>query len=180
MSSSHPDFFSTFVSMKRLILLLITLTTLSNLSMSQSIWNFNFGITSEFGGNLLAATYEIPFTENISWHTSVGFPSYSTGFTNNINNNRFTIVINDSYSRDWRLRISYSKEKTINETLFLVYGVRLNLVEFSYGTRSYADENGFELPEVTGWETTSFMNTVGSTDVLDFLPFPFISLRYKL
>ena len=166
--------------MRKIILLLITLTTLSNLSMSQSIWNFDCGITSEFGGNLLSTTYEIPFTENVSWHTSVGFPSYSTGFTNNINNNRFTIVINDYYSRDWRLRIAYSREKSINKTLFFVYGIRLNLAEFSYGTRSYANENGEEGPEITGWETTSFMNTVGSTDVLDFLPFPFVSLRYKL
>ena len=166
--------------MKKLILLLIILTTLSNLSKSQSIWNFDCGITSEYGGNLLAVTYEIPLTESVSWHTSVGFPSYSTGFTNNINNNRFTIVINDYYSRDWRLRIAYSKEKSINKTLFFVYGIRLNLAEFSYGTRSYANENGEEGPEITGWETTSFMNTVGSTDVLDFLPFPFVSLRYKL
>jgi len=61
-----------------------------------------------------------------------------------------------------------------------VYGIRLILAEFSYGTRVYSDEDGEELPEVTGWETTSFMNTVGSTDALDFLPFPFINLRYKL
>ena len=29
-------------------------------------------------------------------------------------------------------------------------------------------------------ETTSFINTVGSVDVIDFLPFPFICIRYKL
>jgi len=166
--------------MKKLILLLITLTTFTNVSKGQSIWNFDFGITSEYGANLLAATYEIPLTESVSWHSSMGFPSYSTGFTNNINNNRFTIIINDSFTRDWRLRIAYSKEKSINEKLFLVYGIRLILAEFSYGTRSYANENGDEGPEITGWETTSFINTVGSVDVIDFLPFPFISIRYKL
>ena len=61
-----------------------------------------------------------------------------------------------------------------------MYGIRLNLAEFSYGTRSYANENGDGGSEITGWETTSLMNTVGSTDALDFLPFPFINLRYKL
>ena len=164
--------------MKKLILLLITLITLTNVSYSQSSFSVDAGLTTEYGATLIAINYEVPFSETLSWHATLGFPSYSTGFTNNFKNNRFTIVINDSYSRDWRLRMAYSKEKSISEKLMLVYGVRLILAEFSYGTRSYADENGNELPEVTGWETTNFINTVGSTAVLDFLPFPFVSVRY--
>jgi hypothetical protein len=164
--------------MKKLFLLLITLITFTNVSYAQSAFSVDAGLTTEYGATLIAINYEVPLTENVSWQATLGFPSYSTGFTNNLKNNRLTIVINDSYARDWRLRIAYSKEKSISEKLILVYGVRLILAEFSYGTRIYSDENGYELPEVTGWKTTNFINTVGSTDVLDFLPFPFVSVRY--
>ncbi len=163
---------------KKLLLLLITVTTFANVSYAQSEVSLDAGITTEYGANLLAINHSFSLSEKISWHATVGFPSYSVGLSHIQNKNKFTIVINDSYARDWRLRIAYSKEKSISEKLFLVYGVRLILAEFSYGTRAYG--NGANEHEVTGWETNHFMNTVGSIDVLDFLPFPFICLRYKL
>ncbi|MBC8265951.1 MAG: hypothetical protein H8E84_03205 [Flavobacteriales bacterium] len=147
--------------MKKKLIFFIIQLAFTNVSYAQPVFSVDAGITTEYGANLLAMNYSVPITKNVSWHTTLGVPSYSIGFTNNVKNNRFTLVVNDSYSQDWRLRIAYSKEKSIAEKLTLVYGVRLILAEFSYGTRSYADENGNELPEVTGWETTHFMNTVG-------------------
>jgi len=95
------------------IVLLITLLTFTNVSFSQSELSFDAGLTTEYGANLLAINYNLSLSENMSWHATIGLPTYSSGFTYQINKNRFTLVVNDMYSRDWRLRIAYSKEKSI-------------------------------------------------------------------
>jgi len=170
---------------KKLILLLITLTTFTNMGYTQNGLSKGFSIEAGLGTShapsFLSLNYDIPLNDNFYWTLSAGAPSQVTGirYVNEFNNHSHTLVFGRDFYKEMLIRYSWVKEKEIGYSgnWSLNYGVQIFLVKWYYGQTP--SRPGEPVIEDYIWQSESFLSTKGDLLVLKYLPFPLVNLRYK-
>ena len=176
---------------KRILLLLITITTFTNLGYAQ--WPFQHGLSKGFSieaglgtshaPTLISLNYDIPLNDKFYWTVSTGGGFGGDGVlvmgirnVNKWNNHRHTLVFGKDYTvaNEMLLRYSWVKEREIGYSgnWSLNYGVQIQLVRWSYEQNDSYDYI---------WAASTLINVVGGGFyTLFFLPYPLINLKYQL
>ena len=92
-------------------------------------------------------------------------------------------VFSFSLFDEGRVRIAWTKDKIINTKLRYSWGISIPLFIYSYGTHEIYEDPNFQSAETfvgkeTRLEIDNFFTTVGSLDVLLFLPGPILNITY--
>ena len=92
-------------------------------------------------------------------------------------------VFSFSLFDEGRVRIAWTKDKIINTKLRYSWGISIPLFNYSYGTHEIYEDPNFQSAETfvgkeTRLEIDNFFTTVGSLDVLLFLPGPILNITY--
>jgi len=171
--------------MKKLLLLLITLTTFTNLGYAQiglsKGLSVEVGLGTSHNPSFIALNYDIPLSDNFYWTVSAGAPSQVTGirYVNEFNNHSHTLVFGRDFYNEMLIRYAWVKEKEIGHSgnFSLNYGVQMFLVKWHYAqTPSLPGE---PVIEDYIWQAESYMITKGDFYSILFMPMPLINLKYQ-
>ncbi len=170
--------------MKKLILILIMLTTLSTFTHAQTGLSKGFSIEGGLGishsPSIIAINYDIPLNDNFYWTLSLG-DAQVTGvrYVNEMKSNSHTLVFGRDSYKEMLLRYSWVKEKEIGYSgnWSFNYGVQIFLVKWYYGqTPSLPGE---PVIEDYIWQSESFLSTKGDFNNIIFWPLPLVNLKYQ-
>ena len=100
--------------MKKLTILLITITIFSSVSSSQEKgFSVEGGLGTSLAPSFFALNYSIPLSDNFYWILSAGAPSIVSGFryVNYTNGHNHTLVFGKDFYNEILVRYSWVKEK---------------------------------------------------------------------
>jgi hypothetical protein len=186
MLSILPSFYLLlFAIMKKIIFVLIMMTTLSTLTFSQTGLSSSFSVEGGLGTShapsFICLNYDIHLNDNFYWILSVGAPSLVTGikYANYMSENSHTLVFGRDFYDEMLLRYSWVKEKEIGYSgnWSFNYGFQLVLVKWHYG-QVHSDPGEPQVDDYM-WYTESFLNTKGDWLMLKYLPYPLVNLKYQ-
>ena len=167
----------------RKILLIIFFTTSVY---AQSNWKFDIGMFMTPAMNIITFTRYSELNDGRNWYFSTGLPGiavlgiakdYKDG---NGNLNHITGSIGVDPGLDALIRIAWSKEFEFNEKLSWSFGINFPLAIISYGSDGGYWENDEYIEENYNWEIKTIITTAGSSDVINFIPLPMLSLTYDI
>ncbi len=158
-------------------------------------WFIDVGLFSDRAPNLFSITRDSQINDNLSWFVTGGIPYiFGIGIVKNLKResnhetNLSLMVGDDGFPfflfYGGRFHIAWTKDRIINTKLRYSWGISIPLFYYGYDREHeiYEDPNFQSAETFLGTETRleidSFFTTVGSIDVLAFLPFPILNITY--
>ena len=164
-------------------------------------WFVDVGIGSNRAPNLFSITRDSKINDNLSWFVTGGIIYiFGIGVVKNLkrdSNHETNLslmvgfpppatpqdVFSLSLFDEGRVRIAWTKDKIINTKLRYSWGITIPIIHYSYGTYEIYEDPNFQSAETfvgkeTRLEIDNFFTTVGSLDVLLFLPGPILNITY--
>ena len=166
-------------------------------------WFIDVGLFSDRAPNLFSITRDSKISDNLSWFVTggIGLHILGIGIVRNLKRESnhetnlslmvgflppdspqevFSLYLFDEGS----VHIAWTKDRIINTKLRYSWGISIPLFYYGYDREHeiYEDPNFQSAETFLGTETRleidSFFTTVGSIDVLAFLPFPILNITY--
>ena len=170
--------------MKKLTLLLITITIFTIVSSSQEKgFSIEGGLGTSHAPSFISLNYDIPLNDNFYWTLSAGAPSIVTvvRYANYMSGHNHTLVFGVGFfeTNEILVRYSWVKEKDIGYSgnWSFNYGFQLFLVRWYYG--QIHSDPGEPVIDDYIWYAESFFSTKGDRLVLKYLPMPLVNLKYQ-
>ena len=173
--------------MKKLLLLLITITTFMNVSYAQPEgFSISAGLGNAHSANFLSLNYDVPINERYYWNVSANPMIVSTGvrYINPYNNRQHSLSFGglpyDGFEFLF-LRYAWAKEIELgnSENWSFSYGCQLILVHWNW-EQVNGHLPGEEPPEIAeyGYNSGTFISAAGDRQFHLWMPLPLVNFKY--